>query len=309
VSSARGAPPETTLPPLIVTLLAGLAATLLTPVASWAGRGLALVDTAARDPDGRAVPRTGGWVLIVVWLLANPQPSRLTFVLFAVWLIGLHDDRYQSSAKVRAVLIAILAMALAVPGQPLLAAATGTLWVAAVVVAFDFVDGIDGLAPGLGALAGLGLVLLGGPGGAAIGGACLGLLLWNRPTARIHLGNNGSNALGLLVGGLTLPFIQLGQPLPAIALVLVPLVDLVVSLVRRFRSPGNPFGGDRLHLHHQALRAGGPVRGLLRLLLVAAIAVGLAAGNPWLAAAGMALLTAGLLPLAVWSRDPDATLS
>ncbi len=292
---------------LPTSLFALLATAALCPVAGRLGQRLGLVDRLALTPSGAPVPRTAGWALVLVWLLLHPSPTRLNAVVIAAWLLGLHDDRFRSSAKLRAALLIVLAMLLAVPGQPLVAAAVGTLWVAAVVVAFDFIDGLDGLAVGLGAVVGVGLMALGGPGGSTLAGACVGIWLWNRPAARIHLGDNGSNALGLLVGGLTLPFVQLGQPMAAAALVVVPAVDLAVSLVRRFRSAGSPFHGDRLHLHHEAEARHGAPGALLRLLGTAAAGAALAMAPPLIALGGALALAASLLPLAVWSRDPDRT--
>ena len=74
----------------------------------------------------------------------------------------------------------------------------------AAVNAVNMLDGQDGLAPGLVAIAGVGLSLLGSGGAAAAAplaaaGAALGFLPWNHPPARVFLGDAGAYALGVLL--------------------------------------------------------------------------------------------------------------
>ena len=152
------------------------------------------------------------------------------------------------------------------------------LWVLGTTVAFNFIDGLDGLALSLGALAAACCVLAGAQGVLALAALSLaavqvGLLAWNRPPASFYLGDNGSNALGFALGCLTIGSLRVGEAFPvftALLLIGVPFADAVTTMVRRARGAGSLFQSDLHHLHHRALRArGGEMGALAQLGLIA----------------------------------------
>jgi UDP-GlcNAc:undecaprenyl-phosphate GlcNAc-1-phosphate transferase len=157
----------------------------------------------------------------------------------------------------------------------------------ALVNAMNFVDGLDGLAAGIGAIAAtaIGLFAIGlvhrvgndptayAPALIAVvlAGACLGFLPHNFNPARIFMGDSGSMLIGLLlaasttsasgrmtitgIGGTDL--IGLFAPLIVLmAVVFVPLLDLLLAVVRRTRAGMSPFAPDKMHLHHRMLEIG-----------------------------------------------------
>ncbi|MCX6467159.1 MAG: MraY family glycosyltransferase [Pseudonocardiales bacterium] len=157
----------------------------------------------------------------------------------------------------------------------------------ALVNAMNFVDGLDGLASGVGLIAAgatamftVGLVLRGGqspdfftPGLVAfvLAGACAGFLPHNFNPARIFMGDSGSMLIGLMLAAATTmasgrlnllttdstDFIGLFAPVIVMAAVaLVPLADLVMAVVRRTRAGRSPFAPDKMHLHHRLLEIG-----------------------------------------------------
>ncbi len=157
----------------------------------------------------------------------------------------------------------------------------------ALVNAMNFVDGLDGLASGIGLIAAgatalftVGLVLRNGQDPQAftpalvafvLAGACAGFLPHNFNPARIFMGDSGSMLIGLLLAAATtmasgrLNLIATGpgdvlallSPLIVVASVaLVPLVDLVMAVVRRTRAGRSPFAPDKMHLHHRLLEIG-----------------------------------------------------
>lgn len=141
--------------------------------------------------------------------------------------------------------------------------------------AYNFSDGLDGLAAGLAALALL--LFLGSPLAAATLGALLGFLWYNAHPARVFMGGVGSEGLGALVAGLA---ILAGSVwwLPVFALVPVLMVLSVVAQVAYFRWTG----GKRLlrmaPLHHHLELSGWPeTRIVLRLWLVTAALVAMTA--------------------------------
>jgi UDP-GlcNAc:undecaprenyl-phosphate/decaprenyl-phosphate GlcNAc-1-phosphate transferase len=158
----------------------------------------------------------------------------------------------------------------------------------ALVNAMNFVDGLDGLAAGIGLIAAtatavfaIGLVRANGNDPAAyspallavvLAGACLGFLPHNFNPARIFMGDSGSMLIGLMIAAATTTasgrivptdstsatdVLALFAPLLAgAAVVFVPLLDLLMAVVRRTRKGTSPFSPDKMHLHHRLLEIG-----------------------------------------------------
>ena len=169
--------------------------------------------------------------------------------------------------------------------------AQGALLTLVVVIgtmnAVNFVDGLDGLAAGIvgiGAAAfflycytvsdqnDLTLVTTGALLSAALAGACAGFLPHNFHPARLFMGDSGSMLIGLVLsaGALTLTgqfvamptaggnslFVTVLPLLLPISLLMVPMVDLVLAVVRRTRAGRSPMSADKQHLHHRLLEIG-----------------------------------------------------
>ncbi|TCO57371.1 glycosyltransferase family 4 protein [Actinocrispum wychmicini] len=155
------------------------------------------------------------------------------------------------------------------------------------VNAMNFIDGLDGLAAGIGVIASIStcafsIHLLAQSGNdvvnyapaliaVTLGGACLGFLPHNFQPARIFMGDSGSMLIGLTLAaastsaaGRVVPTDQgpsntigLLSPLVVVAAVLfVPLLDLMMAVVRRTRRGLSPFHADKMHLHHRLLEIG-----------------------------------------------------
>lgn len=174
--------------------------------------------------------------------------------------------------------------------------AQGALLTAVVVLAtvnaVNFIDGLDGLAAGvigIGAIAFFVFCYLltvvndvnrattGALLSAALAGACVGFLVHNFHRARLFMGDSGSMLIGLVLSGsaitVTTQFsaddVALGADgarasllpmlLPALLpllILIVPLADLVMAVVRRTRAGRSPFAPDKQHLHHRLLEIG-----------------------------------------------------
>jgi UDP-GlcNAc:undecaprenyl-phosphate/decaprenyl-phosphate GlcNAc-1-phosphate transferase len=159
----------------------------------------------------------------------------------------------------------------------------------ALVNAMNFIDGLDGLAAGIGmitalasALFAIGLVDRVGNDPSAyspaliavvLAGACLGFLPHNFNPARIFMGDSGSMLIGVLLAASTISTsgktfvtapgsggktaLATYAPLVVLAgLVFVPLLDLLMAVVRRTRRGMSPFAPDKMHLHHRLLQLG-----------------------------------------------------
>ncbi|MGO1834496.1 MAG: MraY family glycosyltransferase [Actinomycetaceae bacterium] len=222
------------------------------------------------------------------------------------------------------------------------------LAVVVVVNAVNFVDGLDGLAAGM--------ILIGGgsfflftylltrdasPGNyanvasavlAALAGACLGFLPHNLHPARIFMGDSGAMFLGLTLAGAAIivtgqidpAALSTSRALPAfvpilipVAVLAVPLVEIVTSVVRRVADGRSPFDADAKHLHHRLLRLGHSHRAAVGILhlwtaVLSLTAVSLAFFPPTRVAIGFGLaalvslvLTARLLPTQRRTSSPE----
>lgn len=239
-------------------------------------------------------------------------------------------------------------------GQLSLDAAQGALLTAFVIVAtinaVNFVDGLDGLAAGvvgIGAVAfflfcyqltSLNQTSLASTGAllsAMLGGACLGFLPHNVNPARLFMGDSGSMLIGLVLsasaitltgqfsgtelskGAMGTPaslaptFLPLALP---VTLLVVPIADLVLAVIRRTRAGRSPFSPDKQHLHHRLLEIGHSQR---RAVLIMWMWAALVAGSTvvislytgplmWSSIAVATVLAVGLTFLLPKLRRPGA---
>lgn len=173
--------------------------------------------------------------------------------------------------------------------------------VVSTVNAVNMVDGLDGLASGvvgIGAAAcflfcyqlsdlnGVTLATTGALLSAALAGACAGFLAHNFHPARLFMGDSGSMLIGLVLSASALTLtgqfdgseIEFGREgsrpgwvvllplLLPISLLVVPIVDLVLAVVRRTRAGRSPFAPDKEHLHHRLLEIGHSQRRAVTLM-------------------------------------------
>jgi UDP-GlcNAc:undecaprenyl-phosphate GlcNAc-1-phosphate transferase len=150
--------------------------------------------------------------------------------------------------------------------------AVSMFWIVGVTNAVNLVDGLDGLAAGVGAIIGVTLTVIAWQAGQWFGvcigislvGALLGFLPFNFWPARIFLGDTGSLFIGYILALLALDgyrqltLITFVVPLLALA---VPIMDTFLSIVRRIRMHAPIFTADKLHMHHRLLATEGSHRG------------------------------------------------
>lgn len=236
------------------------------------------------------IPRMGGLVLAASYLLsfvlllllpfgaANLVRAHLDVVAsllpaaLVVLAVGLFDDRYGLSPRAK-LTFEIVAAALAfsagvrISDQWWSFPAT-ILWLVASSNAFNLIDGVDGLAAGVGLFATLTMfaaALLHGNmalalATAPLAGTLLGFLRYNFEPASIYLGDSGSLSLGFLLGcfGVIWSYKSasvVGMAAPALLLSL-PFLDVALSMARRFLAMKPVFGADRGHIHHRLLALG-----------------------------------------------------
>ncbi|WP_280235800.1 MraY family glycosyltransferase [Nocardia cyriacigeorgica] len=355
--------------PLRELLLVLLVSTVVTFLATGGIRVLAIGFGAVavpreRDVHVKPIPRMGGVGMylgvVAAVLFAHQLPALrrgfdyrpdITAVLVAATIIvavGIVDDRWGLDALTKfsgqvtaAGVMAVMGLSWYVVYNPFnnetvvldgLQSALVTVAVAVTLInAMNFVDGLDGLAAGLGLISSIAVFafsvgLLTEQGGsvdtyppamlaAALAGACLGFLPHNFSPARIFMGDSGSMLIGLVLAAVStsasgrIPLTGYGprdivgllSPLLLVgAVMFIPVLDLLLAIVRRVRAGVSFSTPDKMHLHHRLLQIGHSQRRVVLLiyLWVGVLAFG-AVGTSLMDRRVVVLLMAGGLVFAL----------
>jgi UDP-GlcNAc:undecaprenyl-phosphate/decaprenyl-phosphate GlcNAc-1-phosphate transferase len=314
---------------LAVLMIAWVSTYLVTgPVREGAIRFGAVTAVRARDVHSVPTPRLGGvgmYIgLLVALLAASAMPMTQTWVFQGtrtvpalligsalLMVIGIVDDRWgvdaliklagQTLAAAIMVLMGVQLTWISVPGQgivslePNLAVTVSVLLIVGMINAVNFVDGLDGLAAGMVAIAAscffvyayrlqdgydISTIVPAAMVSVILIGICLGFLCHNWSPARIFMGDSGSMMIGMLLAVITI--LEFGQidpdqlkvaagsqsaatykAIPGIlplvlpfCAVALPVADTVMAVVRRTRAGRSPFSADAEHMHHRLLQIG-----------------------------------------------------
>ena len=280
--------------------VAFLISLLLTPFV----RDFALKRNWVDQPDQKRklhtlpIPRLGGIAIVVAYLSAlglsliapyGTLPFDLSYAMESgirllpaattIFLVGLIDDIYNLKAWQK-LLGQIVASGMAyaagfgiitfqgAPLTPWVSLPVSILWLVGCANALNLIDGMDGLAAGVGFFASMTtmiaalmhqnieLALVTAP----LAGALLGFLRYNFNPASIFLGDCGSLLIGFLLGCFGAVWSHksatvLGMTAPLMALA-IPLLEVAVSIARRFLRNQPIFQADREHIHHRLLARG-----------------------------------------------------
>jgi Fuc2NAc and GlcNAc transferase len=290
-----------------VLAIAALAGCAVSVAAVWLvvryGSRIGLLDVPnARSAHVMPIPRGGGIGILagaasgfVVYSMFGTSPTRSLLVILVccalVAALGALDDFRSIPALARLGVQTAVAIVLVVavgpfPRLPLpspldpalgwLASPLTVLWLVAVANFFNFMDGIDGIAGGQAVASSVGVVIAAWSVQATefavvVAAGCIGFLLFNRPPARVFLGDVGSTALGFGIAAMPLlaPPSQRHSAVLAIAIGLsLFLLDPVETLARRARRGLRVGVAHREHSYQRlASRHGGRrVAGVLVIL-------------------------------------------
>jgi UDP-GlcNAc:undecaprenyl-phosphate GlcNAc-1-phosphate transferase len=308
----------------VVALAVGL---LATPVAITVAHRSGIVDRpGALKPQEKPVAYLGGVAVAVAWAAATLADDggdvlRLLVPTGLALLLGLADDvaDLPPTTRVACELGIGVAAGWAVPavGGPVGWVVTAVL-VVGLLNAVNLLDGLDGLAAGVGTASALGFAALdGGVDGPALAlaGALVGFLAYNRPPARVYLGDAGAYLLGTTLALLAAGAVRADGGIATWAalplVVLVPVGDTAVAIVRR-RLAGVPlFEGDRSHVYDQLVDRGWSKLAVAATLVaaqtaLAATAVGVARldAGPAVAVSAAAVVAGALVVLAAGFLRP-----
>lgn len=287
----------------------------------WPVRRLAVALGALVRPDQRRVherptPTLGGLAMLGGLLVgmgvarfhdyfspmftSTTEPLGVVVSACVIYLVGAIDDLREVSAPARLAGMALAASLLVFSGvsmlnfrvpfdgvlilSPDLSYFVSVMWVVGMANALNFVDGLDGLAGGITAIAAstfflyalrlvdAGILLEGNVGplvAVVVAGVCVGFLPHNVHPARIFMGDGGAYLLGLLMAASTMVvggrtdqefsgqtyffFAPLVIPLVILG---VPIVDTLFAILRRATRGRGVATADKDHLHHRLMRLG-----------------------------------------------------
>ena len=247
----------------------------LTPVMQLVAKRFGVIDTPSEShkTHHKPIPYLGGVAIAVgvvtVTYLASLASNfnRGTFLLassvlvpaIVMGIVGLIDDILKLSPWPRFIIqsgfgvaISILLVSTNTLGSPFgnyfIDIPITVLWIVGITNSINFFDNVDGGASGAVAISAIFLFLLSWQGeqfliaalSIVLAGATLGFLLWNRPPARIYMGDAGALFLGILVASLTIrfdpnPIDRIASFAVPILLLAVPILDTSVAVVSRLR--------------------------------------------------------------------------
>jgi UDP-GlcNAc:undecaprenyl-phosphate GlcNAc-1-phosphate transferase len=308
-------------PLVLLLVCSALTSYVATAIVRHAAQHIGLVDLPGeRKNHATATPRLGGIAIIFAFgfplllMAANAKAAELVSknltYLFAVLAsgsliigLGVYDDLIGTNAPKKfavqfAAALILVAFGfrfdfISAAGQVfdlgLLGPIASVLWIVGVMNAVNFIDGMDSLATvvaitiaaAFSVIAILrydifSLVIM-----VALTGSLIGFYPWNKPPARIFMGDTGSLFIGLLLaaGSLARPSksptaLIIGGPMLALAL---PVIDTLIVMKQRFGKNGPPmmerlarvFTADRRHIHHILVaRYGSPWKAIASIWIV-----------------------------------------
>ena len=203
---------------------------------------------------------------------------------FLIFAVGFLDDIKPVGAKVKLIAqigIALLAYSLGLRID-ILSSPVGAfnidlggfslvvtiLWLVALPNIINLIDGMDGLASGIGMFLCLTLGIVGlvsnqmevSVVSLGMAGALLGFLLFNFPPAKIFLGDGGAYLIGFFIGSVSLASSNKGSVAAALLVVIValglPILDTLFAIIRRTARGLPIFRTDAEHIHHRLIVLG-----------------------------------------------------
>ena len=285
---------------LFAFIVAFVLALALTPGAAWLGARLGAVDIpTARKVHTKPIPRSGGLAIALAFCLALiacvllmtqvSEPlvwdQRRLFAAMGglvAFFVGFYDDFQRLEPRLK-LLAQILAASIAYYGGiridvlyagwaeyqfGILSWGVTVFWFLLLINAVNLIDGLDGLAAGVGFFTSAVMVILAvmqenylaALEFAALSGALLGFLRYNFNPASVFMGDGGSYFIGYTIAALSILGSiksQVGATLliPLLALG-VPIFDTILSPLRRWVRGRKLFRPDKGHIHHKLVAMG-----------------------------------------------------
>lgn len=309
---------RTSVMPVILALAASMLLSFaLTPLVKRLAYKIGAVDIPKdkRRMHDHPIPRLGGLAIFigfVIAVLAFAQPDRqLRGILLGACLIvavGVVDDSHSLGAGIKFILQIVAALIAAWHGVIIQAIANPipfmggdywdfgmmavpitVIWIVAVTNSVNLIDGLDGLADGVSTIAALTMLIIAllmddlemAVICAALVGACVGFIPYNRNPAKMFMGDTGATFLGYMlatvsVTGLFKLYAIISFIVPFIILGL-PIFDTTSAFTRRILKGQNPMKADRSHTHHKLIDMGMNQKQAVATLYMVATVLGVCA--------------------------------
>lgn len=299
----------------IVFFIAFILSFFLTPIAKKLAIKLGVLDYPKdeRKLHKEPIPYLGGaaiYASAMISLLIFMDLDRLTISIMAggtvMFLTGLADDMKNISAKTK-LLAQILAALIALWGgvkinwitNPFsssellflvnLSIPVTIIWIVGITNTINLIDGVDGLASGVAAIASATLMFIAAINGfhfvmiycAILAGSSLGFLPYNFNPAKIFMGDTGSLFLGYMLAVLSIIGVMKTVTFVTIVIMVfvlgIPIFDTSFAIIRRIINKKPIMEADKGHVHHRLLDKGFSQKETVIILYVISIVFGAAA--------------------------------
>ena len=305
---------------MLAFIIAAGVALLVTPgVICLAGKTGAMDAPDARKVHKKPIPRIGGIGIYVAFMVAilsvlaftEVSPEVLYEIIgllvggSIIFIVGLIDDYVNLPAKVKLLgqIIAACVLVFAFDVRidfitdpfgdyiylEFLAIPATIFWLVGLTNTVNLIDGLDGLACGVSTISAISMLVIAllvsesdvALVMAALVGACLGFMPYNKNPAKMFMGDTGSTFLGYILATISIqglfkyyaivsfavPFLILG----------LPMFDTLFAIIRRLAHGQNPMAPDRGHIHHRLIDMGLNQKQAVAALYVISSILGLSA--------------------------------
>ncbi len=281
----------------------------LIPIYARVGKDLGFIDIPdERKIHSRPIPRVGGFALLTALaasiplhilltgrhILTEVHPSLFAASVLMIALTGIYDDRkgatpfvkllVQVTAGILAIKSGILIDRIMIPfdggiSLSFLAVPITLLWIVGLTNGYNLIDGLDGLMCLLSSFVlltiGVAGFLLGNSGPAllslTVAAALFAFFLYNRPPAKVFMGDAGSMTIGFLIATLSILTLKTRDAsiafFPMVLINGIVIIDTSLVFFLRILSGRSPLSPGLDHVHHRALRVMGNPKKALSLLV------------------------------------------
>jgi UDP-N-acetylmuramyl pentapeptide phosphotransferase/UDP-N-acetylglucosamine-1-phosphate transferase len=271
-----------------------LSAILVRLIRAWAEQKAILDHPNERSSHTAPTPRGGGIAIVLITLAGSafwmtPRFAIVAAAALVIAIVSWIDDLRRLPAALRLGVQILAALPVAILFTPMVWAPLALVWIVGLTNAYNFMDGIDGIAGGQAVVAGLAWAWFGMATqqpliamiGLLIAGSSAGFLMHNWQPARIFMGDVGSAFLGFTFASLAVMAWPNLRLVAAGVLVVWPfVVDASFTFLRRALRRERVMEAHKSHIYQRLHQRG------LSHAAVAMIYIGLAAGG----AAGAMLL-------------------
>ena len=261
---------------------------ILVPIVMKAGAQLGIVaHKNERTVHKVDVPRIGGYAIYissligsVIFLKTDPQINAILIAGFLVFFVGLLDDVYDLSPKTKLIVEIAAALIVIVHGNiylkgfdnlpsnlvPVIPGIITVIWIVGITNAINLIDGLDGLSSGISIIVLFTISMTSYTSGRTdiaslsllLAGAIMGFLFYNFHPAKVFIEDCDSLYIAFMMSVISLlgfgynvsTFFTLGAP---IVVLMVPIMDTLIAIVRRKVHHKKFSEADRAHLHHNLM--------------------------------------------------------